>query len=355
MGRSIARRACSYNMKALPPAIFLMGPTASGKTGVAVELVQHLPVEIISVDSALVYRGMDIGTAKPDAAALARAPHHLIDILDPTEAYSAAAFRHAALRLMHDITSRGKIPLLVGGTMLYFKALREGLSDLPQADAGIRAALDAEITQHGIHHLHQQLAQVDAETAARLKPGDTQRIQRALEIYRITGTPMSALIKKPFTSVPSPANGTAEGSLQSSGEPTGVPLAGEGLGRGQDAELPYRVIPIALIPSDRSTLHARIAMRFAAMLKQGLLDELRALQEEYPLHPGLPSMRCVGYRQAWQFLAGEISESELLDKGIAATRQLAKRQLTWLRSTTGNIEFDCLATDLTQRVLTALR
>ncbi|MDH4285023.1 MAG: tRNA (adenosine(37)-N6)-dimethylallyltransferase MiaA, partial [Gallionellaceae bacterium] len=284
-------------MSLFPPAIFLMGPTASGKTSIAVELMQHLPLEIISVDSALVYRDMNIGTAKPDAATLARAPHHLINILDPTEAYSAAAFRHDALRLMAEITAKGKIPLLAGGTMLYFKSLREGLSDLPQANPEIRAALDAEIAQHGIAHLHKQLAEVDAETAARLKPTDTQRIQRALEIYRITGQPMSALIAQQ-----------------------------------QDAELPYHIIPIALIPSDRNVLHVRIATRFKAMLEYGLVEELRSLQARYELHPDLPSMRCVGYRQAWQFIAGEISEAELLDKGIAATRQLAKRQLTWLRS-----------------------
>jgi tRNA dimethylallyltransferase len=307
-------------MSSLPPAIFLMGPTASGKTQVAIELAQHLPVELISVDSALVYRGMDIGTAKPDAATLARAPHHLIDIIDPTEAYSAAAFRRDALRLMHDITQRGKIPLLVGGTMLYFRALRHGLSDLPQADAAVRAALNAETAQFGIRHLHQQLTQVDAETAARLEPADTQRIQRALEIYRLTGQPMSALIQQQT-----------------------------------QYELPYRVIPIALTPSERSALHARIATRFSAMLKHGLVEELRGLQDRYALHPDLPSMRCVGYRQAWQFLDAEINGAELLDKGIAATRQLAKRQITWLRSMPDNIEFDCLAHDLVQKVLAALR
>ena len=299
-----------------PPAIFLMGPTASGKTNVAVELAQRLPVELISVDSALVYRDMDIGTAKPDPATLARAPHHLIDIIDPTEAYSAAAFRHDALRLMHDITQRGKIPLLVGGTMLYFKALREGLSDLPQSDPAMRSALEAEIAQHGIQHLHQQLAQVDAETAARLKPTDTQRIQRAMEIYRITGSPMSTLI-----------------------------------GQQQSTELPYRIIPIALVPSDRAVLHQRIATRFATMLKQGLVDELRALRKKYPLHPNMTSMRCVGYRQAWQFMEGEINDVQLLETGIASTRQLAKRQLTWLRSMPDNIELDCLAPDLAQKVL----
>ncbi len=360
-----------------PPVIFLMGPTASGKTNVAVELAQRLPVELISVDSALVFRGMDIGTAKPDAATLARAPHHLIDIINPTAAYSAAAFRHDALRLMHDITQRGKIPLLVGGTMLYFKALREGLSDLPQSDPEVRAALEAEIAQHGIEHLHEQLAKVDAETAARLKPTDTQRIQRAMEIYRITGLPMSALLQKPLAQIPSPASGTAVGSLRSNGEPTGVLLAGVGSGRGTLLEesnpllqpasppslrsphewerggnpLPYRVISIALIPSDRAELHARIATRFKAMLEHGLVDEVRMLREKYPLHPNMTSMRCVGYRQAWQFIEGEINEAQLMETGIAATRQLAKRQLTWLRAMPDNIELDCLAPDLAQRVL----
>jgi tRNA dimethylallyltransferase len=302
-----------------PPAIFLMGPTATGKTHVAVEIAQHLPVELISVDSALVYRDMDIGTAKPDAATLARAPHHLIDIINPTEAYSAAAFRTDALRLMQDITSRKKIPLLVGGTMLYFKALGQGLSDLPQSDPQVRAALDTEISQHGIKHLHKQLAAVDAQTAARLNPTDTQRIQRAMEIYRITGSPMSSLI-----------------------------------GQQQHTELPYRVIPIALVPSDRAKLHARIAMRFKAMLDQGLVDELRMLRKKYSLHAKVTAMRCVGYRQAWQYLEGEISDTQLLETGIAATRQLAKRQLTWLRAMPENMELNCLAPDLTQTVMSTL-
>jgi tRNA dimethylallyltransferase len=299
----------------LPPAIFLMGPTASGKTGVAVELAQTLPVEIISVDSALVYRDMNIGTAKPDKITLARAPHHLIDIRDPTESYSAAGFRCDALRLMQDITARGKIPLLVGGTMLYFRALQHGLSTLPEADQIVRAELDAEIAQHGIQHLHRQLAVVDAETAARLAPNDTQRIQRALEIYRLTGQPMSTLLKQK-----------------------------------QHSELPYRILSIALIPSERSVLHQRIATRFKKMLEQGLVDELRSLRQRYQLHPGLPSMRCVGYRQAWQFLEGEINEAQLLETGIAATRQLAKRQHTWLRSMPDNIEMDCLLKNLNEKV-----
>ena len=296
-----------------------MGPTASGKTNVAVELAQRLPVELISVDSALVFRDMNIGTAKPDATTLARAPHHLIDIIDPTEAYSAAAFRNDALRLMADITARGKIPLLVGGTMLYFKALREGLSDLPPSEPEVRAALDAEIAQHGIEHLHGELAKVDAETAARLHSTDTQRIQRAMEIYCITGQTMSALIGQP-----------------------------------QSTELPYRIIPIALVPSDRTQLHARIATRFKAMLEHGLVDELRMLRNKYPLHSNMTSMRCVGYRQAWQFMEGEIDDAQLLETGIVATRQLAKRQLTWLRSMPDNIELDCLAPDLAKRVFDTL-
>jgi tRNA dimethylallyltransferase len=310
-----------------------MGPTASGKTGVAVELVQHFPVELISVDSALVFRDMDIGTAKPDAATLARAPHHLIDIVSPTEAYSAAAFRHDALRLMADITARGKVPLLVGGTMLYFKALREGLSPLPQADAALRAKLDAEIAQHGIEHLHRKLAAVDAETAARLHPTDTQRVQRAMEVYLLTGQPMSVLIK----------------------QSSPLPQAGEGLGVRDAADLPYNIHSIALIPSDRAVLHQRIATRFADMMKQGLLDELKMLREKYPLHRDMTSMRCVGYRQAWEFQDGEITEAELMEKGIAATRQLAKRQLTWLRGMPENIELDCLAPDLYARVADSIK
>ncbi len=301
------------------PAIFLMGPTASGKTAVAVELVNRLPVEIISVDSALVYRGMDIGTAKPDAATLARAPHHLIDILDPTQSYSAAAFSRDAKRLMQDIFNRGRVPLLVGGTMLYFNALRFGLNDLPEADDEVRAVLNAEAARIGWPAMHEKLAQIDPETAARLKPNDSQRIQRALEIFRVSGEPLSSLI-------------AAE----------------------KGAKLPYRVIPVALIPSERSVLHERIATRFAAMLKEGLAEEVRSLRQKYALHPELPSMRAVGYRQAWQFLSGEINEAELLEKGIAATRQLAKRQLTWLRRMPDNIELNCLSHELPQRVIETL-
>jgi tRNA dimethylallyltransferase len=294
--------------RSLPPAIFLMGPTASGKTGLAVKLLERFPVELISVDSALVYRGMNIGTAKPDAATLALAPHHLIDIIDPTEAYSAAQFRDDALHLMADITSRGKIPLLVGGTMLYFKALQGGLSHLPQADATIRARLDAEAESLGWPAMHAKLAKIDAETALRLKPGDSQRIQRALEIFEISGKPMSTLFKESLTTA-----------------------------------LPYRLLKIALMPSNRAVLHQRIASRFDIMLMQGLLEEVADLVKNYPsLHSGMPSMRCVGYRQALEYLGGEFDLATLRDKGIAATRQLAKRQLTWLRGMDDTIEVDCI-------------
>jgi tRNA dimethylallyltransferase len=290
-----------------------MGPTASGKSALAAALALRFRAEIVSVDSAQVYRGMDVGTAKPTAAERARIPHHLIDILDPTEAYSAARFRADAVVAVHAIAARGRIPLLVGGTMLYFKALREGLSDLPGADAPLRAALEAEGRERGWPALHAELARVDPVTAARLKPGDAQRIQRALEIWRATGVPMSRLLG------------------------------------GRPGALPFRLVQIALVPADRAALHRRIAERFERMLAGGLVEELIALRERYALHAGLPSMRCVGYRQAWAHLAGEYDRATLRERGIFATRQLAKRQLTWLRSTPGTIELDCFAPDLTDR------
>ncbi len=297
----------------LPPAIFLMGPTASGKTALAVRLVERFPLEIISVDSALVYRGMDIGTAKPDAATLARAPHHLLDIRDPTEAYSAAAFRDDARRLMTDISTRGTVPLLVGGTMLYFRALLHGLDDLPRADATLRKKLETEAAARGWPALHAELAAVDPATAARLAPNDSQRIGRALEIYRLTGTPMSALLDR------------------------------------ERSELPYRVLQLALIPSDRAVLHRRIAGRFDAMLAEGLLEEVKALRRDPALDADVPAMRAVGYRQAWACLDGDIDLATLRERGIAATRQLAKRQLTWLRSWPGATPLDCLAADLEEQ------
>lgn len=287
-----------------------MGPTAAGKTALAVNLLERFPLEIISVDSALVYRGMDIGTAKPDAATLARAPHHLLDIRDPTEAYSAAAFCDDARRLMADITARGMVPLLVGGTMLYFRALLHGLDDLPRADAALRKKLEREAAERGWPALHAELAVVDPVTAARLAPNDSQRIGRALEIFRLAGTPMSALLDQ------------------------------------DQSELPYRVLQFALVPSDRAVLHQRIAARFDTMLAEGLLDEVETLRRSYALTPDLPAMRAVGYRQAWAYLDGDIDLAALREQGIAATRQLAKRQLTWLRSWPDVVVLDCLAAGL---------
>ena len=303
-------------MSALPPAIFLMGPTASGKTGLAVELYKHLPVELISVDSALVFKGMDIGTAKPDGTTLAQAPHHLIDLIPPTEVYSAAHFRNDALKLMADITARGKVPLLVGGTMLYFKALQGGLSALPEANPGVRAKLDAEALQVGWPSMHAKLTKIDPETAARLEPGDAQRVQRALEVYEISGKTMTELHNA------------------SSGD-----------------DLPYRLLKVALVPSDRAVLHGRIAVRFDDMLKHGFLEEVKALLNQYPsLTAELPSMRCVGYRQALEHLAGDYDATELRDRGIFATRQLAKRQLTWLRGMDDTVEVDCLNPNMIELV-----
>lgn len=286
-----------------------MGPTASGKTAAALTIAQQLPCEIISVDSALIYRDMDIGTAKPSAEEQATVPHHLIDIRDPADAYSVMQFRDDALRLINDIHARGKLPLLVGGTMLYFKGLRDGLDELPQADPALRAQLDSEALQHGTPALHARLKTLDPVTAERLKPNDSQRIQRALEIIALTGKPMSALIA----------------------------LA-------QPAPLPFDLVSFALEPSDRAVLHERIADRFDQMLTRqpGLLDEVRTLKARPDLHPGLPSMRCVGYRQAWEYLDGQITKTELREKGIAATRQLAKRQLTWLRGMQDRVVVDCL-------------
>ncbi len=305
---------------AQPPAILLMGPTASGKTAVAIELLRRLPCEIISVDSAQVYRDMNVGTAKPDADILAQAPHHLIDVINPDETYSAARFRDDALALMREITERGNIPLLVGGTMMYFKALTEGLSELPEADPVIRMIIDTMAEEKGWPALHRELARVDPDIAAKLAPNDAQRIQRALEVYYITDRTMSELQKKP-----------------------------------KYVYFPYTPVRIALLPSDRAVLHDRIAERFEAMLELGLISELRKLRRNYALEATMPSMRCVGYRQAWDYLDEKISLSQLREQGIAATRQLAKRQLTWLRAMKDIAEVDCLAEDLDEQVLAHLR
>ncbi|MGE0560092.1 MAG: tRNA (adenosine(37)-N6)-dimethylallyltransferase MiaA [Burkholderiales bacterium] len=303
-----------------PPAILLMGPTASGKTAVALQLAATLPCEIISVDSAQVYRDMDIGTAKPDADTLARAPHHLINLIEPHESYSAARFRDDALALMREITERGNIPLLVGGTMLYFKSLVEGLNDLPEADSTIRLIIETMADEEGWPAVHEKLRKVDPETAARLEPNDSQRVQRALEIYYITGRSMTDLLKKP-----------------------------------KYVYFPYTPIRISLVPGDRAALHERIAQRFDAMLAGGLVEELRRLRDDYALEPDMPSMRCVGYRQAWDHMTGKISRDELREQGIAATRQLAKRQLTWLRAMDDVTEFDCLAENVGDLVLEYIR
>ena len=281
----------------LPPAIFIMGPTASGKTALAMALVDALPCEIISVDSALVYKTMDIGTAKPSLEERKRYPHYLVDIIDPLETYSAAQFRDDALRLMADITRRGKIPLLVGGTMLYFKALLEGLSVLPEADPVIREAIEAEAAKHGWAYLHTQLQNIDPAAAARIHPNDPQRLSRALEIYQLTGKTMTELWQQQ-----------------------------------QNRALPYQTTQIALAPADRAILHARIDVRFRQMLQQGFEEEVRALFKRGDLDPSMPSIRAVGYRQMWEYLEGQVEYNTMVEKGIAATRQLAKRQITWLRS-----------------------
>ena len=281
----------------LPPAILIVGPTASGKTALAFEIASRFPCDIISVDSAQVFRDMNIGTAKPDAATLARFPHRLIDLISPEERYSAARFREDALREMAAITAAGRIPLLVGGTMLYVKALRDGLADLPAADAEVRAAIDEDAAARGWPALHAELAQLDPATAARLAPNDAQRIQRALEVVRSSGMTMDTLF----------ANQKRE-------------------------PLPYALLSLALVPQDRAVLHRRIEQRFGQMLDDGLVAEVEALRQGYRLDAGLPSMRCVGYRQVWEMLEGQIKPAELRDRGVFATRQFAKRQLTWLRS-----------------------
>jgi tRNA dimethylallyltransferase len=292
--------------------IALAGPTACGKTAAALAVAAHHAVEIISVDSALVYRGMDIGTAKPSAAELASVPHHLIDIRDPLQAYSAMEFVRDASRLIEDIRGRGKLPLLVGGTMLYLKALAEGLDDMPAANTEIRAALEQEALQVGWPAMHAQLTEIDPVTAARLAPADSQRIQRALEVYRISGKPISMF--------------HADKARRLAANQT-------------DSTAPRGVL-ISLEPLERSWLHTRIAMRFDAMLQAGFLDEVQTLRARGDLHVDLPSMRCVGYRQAWEALDGSWPISELRDKGIYATRQLAKRQITWLRSMPHRIVVD---------------
>ena len=310
-----------------PLAVAIMGPTASGKTAAALAIARAIPAEIISVDSALVHRGMDIGTAKPNAAELASVPHHLIDILDSRESYSVAQFRADTLRLVAEIGARGKLALLVGGTMMYFKGLTDGLDELPPADPQLRAAIEADAARLGWPAMHDRLRALDPVTAERLAPNDAQRINRALEIIELAGQPMSALLS----------------------------------GRTK-LELPFELLSFALEPSDplqRSVLHARIATRFDQMLgssdDSGLVAEVAGLRERGDLHPGLPSMRCVGYRQAWDYLDGKVDRAALRETGIIATRQLAKRQLTWLRAMPDRIVIDCIAGDPAGAMLAHLR
>jgi len=306
-----------------PLAVAIMGPTASGKTAAALAIASKIPAEIISVDSALVYRGMDIGTAKPSAEELASAPHHLIDIIDPTEAYSVAQFRAATLQLVDEISARGKLPLLVGGTMMYFKGLTAGLDDLPTADVALRARIEQEAAAIGWPGMHEKLRALDPVTAERLKPNDAQRINRALEIIELSGRPMSELLT------------------------------------GREAlELPFDLLSFALEPSDRAVLHQRIATRFDQMLGAsddgGIVAEVAGLRARGDLNPAMPSMRCVGYRQAWEYLNGSIDRAGLRETGIIATRQLAKRQLTWLRAMPERVVIDCLADNTAGTMLDAI-
>ena len=296
-----------------------MGPTASGKTRLAIQLAHELNAEIISVDSALVYRGMDIGTAKPSLAEREGVPHHLIDILDPAESFSTGEFRQQALQLMAAITARGRLPLLVGGTMLYFNALFHGLSDLPQADATVRNQIDAEAAERGWDALHAELARVDPPSAARIHPNDPQRIQRALEVYRLGGVPLSELC-----------------------------------GRGRSEEPPFNLVRLVVAPGQRSLLHELIRQRFLRMLEQGLVDEVAGLYRRGDLHENLPSIRAVGYRQVWAYLAGELDQAAMVERGVIATRQFAKRQYTWLRREASAMQLDSADPALPNRALTAL-
>ena len=302
-------------------ALAIIAPTASGKTALSLRIAAEVPCEIISLDSALVYRDMDIGTAKPSAAEQAAVPHHLIDIITPMESYSAADFVGDCVRLAGEIRARGRLPLIVGGTMMYYHALTQGLNDLPEASPAIRARLQETKAAHGLGFLYNELQRLDPETAARLKPNDSQRIERALEIYRLTGKPMSQHLAAHAT-----------------------------------AAAPLNLHTLALIPSDRSLLHAQINQRFNQMIEHGFLDEVRQLRQNYPaLHPDMPAMRCVGYRQAWQHLDGETRFAQFVGQGQAATRQLAKRQLTWLRKIPADTVLDPFASGYQAAALAAVQ
>lgn len=316
-------------MSALPPAIFLMGPTASGKTDLALALMEHLPCTLISVDSAMVYRGMDIGTAKPAPEVLAQYPHGLVDIRDPAESYSAADFCGDALALMAQAAAAGRIPLLVGGTMLYFKALREGLAEMPSADAGVRAELEHWAAQEGLEALHRKLQHLDPESAQRIHPNDPQRLIRALEVHQVSGLTMTEHRKR-------------QQILRQNGGAAG-------------GNLPYTVAELSIAPLERAVLHRRIEQRFERMLHTGFIEEVECLRARADLTSSLPSMRAVGYRQVWAYLDGQLSYAQLLERGVIATRQLAKRQFTWLRGWSGELTWlDSLAADNLSRVLQQL-
>lgn len=297
-----------------------MGPTASGKSAIAMDIAQYFPVEIVSVDSAQIYRYMDIGSAKPEQILRKSVPHHLIDLIDPHESYSAAKFRSDALLAMQGIVERGRIPLLVGGTMMYFKVLREGLAELPSADKPLRDELEQTTRSEGVLAMHYRLKQLDPVTAARIQPGDSQRIQRALEVCYLTGKPMSVLLAQ----------------------------AQE---KGWRNYFPYQVVNIALLPSDRIILHDRIAQRFDKMLAMGLIEELFGIRQKFSVTADMPAMRCVGYRQVWRYLDNQINLTKMREMAVIATRQLAKRQLTWIRSMHDIQSFDCLASDLSSQVI----
>lgn len=299
-----------------PPAIFLMGPTASGKSSMAMEIARRFPVEIVSVDSAQIYRHMNIGSAKPDKWIQAEVPHHLIDLINPDESYSAAQFREDALSAMHGITACGRVPLLVGGTMLYFKVLQQGLAILPAADESLRGALEQSAREQGWPAMHAVLSRLDPVTAERIQPNDSQRIQRALEVCYLTSKPMSEVLRQQ-----------------------------------QKSDFPYRVFNLALLPGDRSVLHDRISQRFDGMLQAGLVEEVRMIRDRFQVSGDMPAMRCVGYRQVYRYLENEISLAEMRERGVFATRQLAKRQLTWLRTMNELQRFDCLDDQLTWQII----